>query len=76
MNLDGLDYPVRIRLRTTDIFDIRARSEEIQEIREYLDDLTSWQPNMYTIKYLLAHDSIEVWFMEEQHAVMFALRWS
>ena len=72
---DELDYPVRIRLRTTDIFDIRARSEEIHAIIEYLDDLTSWQPYMYEIKYLKEHSEIDVWFKEEQHAVMFALRW-
>ena len=75
MTLDGLDYPVRIQLKTTDIFDIRARSEEIQTIIEYLDDLTDWRSNMYDIKYLSAHSELEVWFKEEQHAVMCALRW-
>ena len=75
MNLDGLDYPVRIRLRTTDIFDIRARSEEIHSIIEYLDDLTGWQPFMYEIKFLSAPGELDVWFKEAQHAVMFALRW-
>ena len=72
---DELDYPVRIRLRTTDIFDIRARSEEIHAIIEYLDDLTGWQPFMYEIKFLSAPGELDVWFKEEQHAVMFALRW-
>jgi len=73
---DDLNYPIRIRLRTTDIFDIRERSEEIHAIIEYLDDLTSWQPNMYEIKYLKEHSEIEVWFKEGKHATFFALRWS
>jgi hypothetical protein len=72
---DELDYPVRIRLRTTDIFDIRARSEEIHSIIKYLDDLTEWHPYMYEIKYLSEHSELDVWFKEEQHAVMCALRW-
>mgnify|MGYP003330967608 FL=1 len=76
MNLDGLDYPVRIRLRVTDIYDMAARKEELEAIIEYLDDLTGWQPFMYEIKYLSAPGELDVCFKEAQHAVMFALRWS
>ena len=75
MNLDGFNYPVRIKLRATDIYDMAARKEELEAIIEYLDDLTGWQPFMYEIKFLSAPGELDVWFKEEQHAVMFALRW-
>ena len=69
------EYPVCIKLKTTNVFDSVARMQEIRTIQEYLDELTEWQPKMYSMKYLKSHYSIEVWFKEEQHAVMCALRW-
>ena len=75
MTLDGFNYPVRIKLRATDIYDMAARKEELEAIIEYLDDLTGWQPFMYEIKFLSAPGELNVWFKEAQHAVMFALRW-
>ena len=73
---DDLNYSVRIKLKTANILDIDARLSEIRALHEYLNELTEWQPYMYDIKYLFAHSGVEVWFKEEQHAMMFALRWS
>jgi hypothetical protein len=76
MKLDDRNYCIRVNLKTTYIFNIAERLNELQEIRDWLDELTQWQPDMYDIQFPRKSDSIDVWFREQEHAMLFALRWS
>jgi hypothetical protein len=74
------DHRVRISLKTRDIWDIDERVLEVAQIRAWLDELTDWQPEAYSMRYYHDHPDygsvVDVWFKHEHHAVACALKWS
>lgn len=70
-----MDHNVRIALRSKNIYNVCERLEEIFAIKEWLDELVLWDKNMYSMKYLGSSNSLDVWFHDEDHALICALRW-
>lgn len=71
-----MTYNVRIKLKTSNIFDIDTRVEEVKEIKEWIDAVTHWQPEQYDWKYLSSTAELDVWFKDERSATMCRLRWT
>lgn len=71
------NHRVRLKLKTRNIWSIDERVSEVIQIRAWLDELTDWQPDAYTMKYYDNNDNpvIDVWFEHEQQAVACSLRW-
>jgi hypothetical protein len=64
-----------IKLKTTDIYDIEARLRELNEIREWINELVLWKLEMFSISYHGSGQKIIVWFENDEHAAFCALRW-
>lgn len=73
-----MEHYVKIILKTRDIFNIEARVKEIQEIAEWLDELTEWKPKMYSlnVRHVSTTAVLDLFFVEEKHAMMCMLRWT
>jgi hypothetical protein len=67
---------VNIKLRTQNIFDVDSRINEIREIKEWLDELTEWQEDKYSMKVHFQGRKLAVWFEDDEHAILCKLRWS
>jgi hypothetical protein len=72
------NHRVQVKLKLRDIFELEHRLEELNYIRAWLDELVEWQPDAFTIKYYDRGNGavIDVWFADERHAMICALRWS
>lgn len=75
---DSHNHCISVPLRHLDIWDISRSVDEIKRLREFIDELTEWQHDMYTIRYKTSGGQrhVDIWFKEEKHAAFFALRWS
>ena len=71
-----MTYRARINLKTKDIYDLDARMNEIMEITEWIKSLVHWHEDQFEIKYLSSNQALDVWFKEEKHAIICAMRWS
>jgi 3-polyprenyl-4-hydroxybenzoate decarboxylase len=73
-----MEYYVKIILKTRDIYNIEDRVKEIQEIAEWLDELTEWKPKMYSlnVRHVSTIAVLDLFFVEEKHAMMCTLRWT
>ncbi len=69
------NYQVKLPLKHADIFDIQGAVEEIHILRDWLDALVGWQPNMYSMKIHSQGRVVDIWFLEERHALLCTLRW-
>ena len=70
------NHRAQIKLKTRSIWNIDERIEEVAQIRVWLDALTDWQPDAYSMKYGHNGHTIDIWFEQQQHAVACALKWS
>lgn len=70
------NHCVKIQLKQHDILAIDLAIEEIQTIRDWIDALVEWQPDMYSMNIHNSKHICDVWFLEERHALLCALRWS
>jgi hypothetical protein len=70
------EYKVRIKLKTNNIWDTSSRVEEVREIREWVEQQCSWDPDNFEIKFHSMGNVMDVWFEHEQDAVMCTLRWA
>lgn len=69
------NHVVHVRLRNRHLLDLEGRTQDVQEFREWLDELTEWQPNQY--QWVTRKDgTVDVWFNSPVHAIMCKLRWS
>ena len=66
---------ITIPLRNTDIFQIDLRIEEVQVIREWILDLTNHDESKFEIRYMSTGDCLKIWFENDKHATICALRW-
>ena len=66
---------VNVKLKTQDIFDINSRIEEVEEIRNWIMNLVSYNENMFSIHFHSDGQQLGVWFEEDEHAVVFMLKW-
>ena len=71
----AFDHRVKIPFKTTR-FDVVGRIIELNQLREWLDELVEWQPAQYSINIYGSGPIINVWFREEHHAVWCTLRWA
>ena len=55
---------------------IEARADKVKEIRDWIDEQTDWQSDVYSMIYAANKSELHVWFKEEKHAMMCVLRWS
>ena len=72
----GLEYKVHVPLRTRDVWNVKDRTNEVQSIRDWLDELTEWQEAYYAMQFYSSGSKLNVWFKLEEHATMCALRWA
>lgn len=55
---------------------IRDRIDEVKAIREWVDELVLWDKEQYEIDIHSSGTIMDIWFANEQHAALCALRWS
>lgn len=55
---------------------IRRRIDEMKAIREWVDELVLWDKEQYEIDIHSSGTIMDIWFANEQHATLCALRWS
>lgn len=67
---------VRIKLKEHTLFDIDARTAEVIELRDWLDELVEWDREKYELKIHAQGTRAIVVFDEIEHAIMCKLRWS
>lgn len=72
---DGQDHCVSFPLTTQNIWDVDGRVAEINTIRSWLDNLTEWQPDLYTMTIHGSATRVTVWFKKEEHAFLCRLKW-
>lgn len=64
------NYPVNIKLKTKDVFDIESRLAEINQLRTWLDELTEWQPDGYSMRFHSSGQRVMIWFKEQEAAII------
>ncbi len=64
------NYPVNIKLKTKDVFDVESRLAEINQLRTWLDELTEWQPDGYTMRFHSSGQRVMIWFKEQEAAII------
>jgi len=69
-------HRVSIRLRTNNIWDVGSRVNEVREIREWVCEQCSWNQDLFEIKLHSQGAVMDVWFEDEQDALMCKLRWA
>ena len=67
---------VSIKLRTNNIWDIESRVEEVSVIREWVGKQCLWDPDLFEIKIHSSARRMDIWFEDEQDAVLCALKWT
>lgn len=67
---------IQYKLKTKDIFDLDSRLAEVQEIREWICELVEWKEDLFEIRYHSSGSRLSIWFENEKHAIMCALRWT
>lgn len=72
---DKATHCVTVPLKTDNIWNVELRLEEITSIMMWIDELVSWDKEMYETKYRASMQAVDVWFVEESHAMLCALRW-
>jgi len=70
-----VNYKVNVKLRTTNLFDIESRINEVLVIREWVEQLVEYNEDLFEIRYRSSGESLDIWFEEEKHALMCELRW-
>jgi len=65
---------IQITLKA-DVFDSEHRLNEIVSIREWIDELVEWDNSLYEIRYHMSGKKMIVWFEEDEHALLFKLRY-
>lgn len=55
---------------------IRDRIDEVKAIREWVDELVLLDKEQYEIDIHSSGTIMDIWFANEQHAALCALRWS
>lgn len=70
-------YPYRaeIPLKHQNIFDIEGATLEILTIKDWLDKLTDWRPDMYSTRLRMSPRQLDVWFKDERHYLICLLTW-
>ncbi len=69
------DHRVRLGFKNKNINDFDGRIAELNQLRVWLDQLSEWQPDMYSISIHSSGTVIDIWFLKEEHASWCALRW-
>lgn len=75
MELEDCQYRVDVPLRTTYIYDIEARVNEVRDIVDWVDEQVGWQKDQYEVNIRVSSAKIVFWFKDEQIAMLTALRW-
>lgn len=65
---------VQITLKA-DVFDSQQRLDEIISIREWICELVEWKEGLFEIRYHMSGKKMIVWFEEDEHALLFKLRY-
>lgn len=68
------NHLVRVQLKTTKIYEVDDRLNEINKLKDMLETIVEWQPNQYSWQIHSSAAIIDIWFKEEQHAILCALR--
>ena len=70
------EHLVRIKLRTNNIWDIESRVKEVSKIRNWVEKQCDWDPDNFEIKIHSMGNTMDIWFEDEKHATICALRWT
>jgi hypothetical protein len=73
------NYRVRVKLPWFDFLSdlsVEQHTNDVRQMREWLDELVEWQPDMYSIRFFSQGASANVWFKEKEHAMLFKLGWA
>ena len=68
-------HRVKIKLQTTNIWDLNSRVDEVSTIRKWVQKQCNWDKERFEIKIHSMGSVMDVWFEDEQDAMMCALRW-
>lgn len=52
-----------------------ARTAEVREIRDWLDNFLYWDASRYSVKYHSSGQAMVIWFDRDEDAAFFILRW-
>lgn len=66
---------VQIDLKSSS-FNLAGRIEEVMAIREWITELVCWDESLFKISFHSSKSAVIVWFENDEHATMCALRWS
>jgi hypothetical protein len=55
---------------------MEQHSDDVKQMRDWLDELVDWQPDMYSIRFFSQGALANVWFKEKEHAMLFKLGWA
>jgi hypothetical protein len=69
------EHRVKIKLQTTNIWDLNSRVNEVGTIREWVKEQCNWDEERFEIKFHSMASVLDIWFENEQDAMMCALRW-
>lgn len=70
-----MEYKVVIPLRGVNFKNLTECSEDIDKIISWIDELVLWDPNAYMVGWVTEERMI-IWFKEEKHAILCALKWA
>ena len=68
-------YRVKIKLQTTNIWDLNSRIVEVSTIGKWVQKQCNWDEERFEIKVHSMASVLDIWFEDEQDAMMCALRW-
>lgn len=69
------EHRVRIKLKTNNVWDIDSRVNEVRDIRDWVEEQCGWVDDRFEIKIHSMGGVMDVWFADEQDALMCTLRW-
>jgi hypothetical protein len=70
------EHKVSIRLRTTNIWDVDSRIDEVCNIRDWVNEQCGWAEDRFEIRIHSMGGVMDVWFEDIEDALMCKLRWS
>ena len=73
---DNRLYRISVRVTISNWWHWETKLIQINELRTWLDEITEWQPDMYELKFHSSGGQCVVWFADEQHAMLCALKYS
>ena len=66
---------IQISLKS-DVFDLSERLDEVQDIRDWINELVLWDKTLYQLSFHSSGEKMIAWFEHDEHATLFALKYA